>query len=231
MRAGVADFVPKTQGYLDYLPEAAARVLKRVRTEQRLAESEARFVSFMDSGPGLCYIKDDQGRFLFVNRQLRQLFDIGDWTGKTVFDLVPSDLAQLVHDDDMDVLQSGAGGVKSYQSLEPDGTLRQWLAYRFPIRDIHGRRLLGGVAVDVSESARAEMALRTSEAKFRSVSESATDAIVATDQYGNVVSWNTAATRMFGFTAEEMQGQSLEKIIPPRYREAQRAALAHPGLR
>ncbi len=226
LRAGVSDFVPKTRAYLDYLPEAAARVLKQVRTEQQLAESEARFVSFMDSGPGLCFIKDNQGRFLFANRQLQQVFDLGDLTGKSVFGLLPSDLAQLIHDDDMEVLRDHESGEKSYRTVEADGTLRQWLTYRFPIRDMHGRRLIGGVAVDVSESARAEMALRTSEAKFRSVSESATDAIVATDQYGQVVSWNTAATRMFGFTAEEMVGQSLEQIIPLRYREAQRASFA-----
>jgi signal transduction histidine kinase len=40
LRAGVSDFVPKTAAYLDYLPDAIARVLKQVRVEKKLAESE-----------------------------------------------------------------------------------------------------------------------------------------------------------------------------------------------
>lgn len=40
LRAGVRDFVMKSPEYLDYLPEAAERVLKQVRTERQLAESE-----------------------------------------------------------------------------------------------------------------------------------------------------------------------------------------------
>jgi PAS domain S-box-containing protein len=41
-----------------------------------------------------------------------------------------------------------------------------------------------------------------------------------------VISWNKAATRLFGFTADEMLGQSLEKIVPERYHQAQRTGLA-----
>jgi PAS domain S-box-containing protein len=226
LRAGVSDFIPKTAAYLDYLPEAVARVLKQRCTEQRLAESEARFVSFMDNGPALCFIKDAQGRFLFANRQLREMFAIDDWSGITVFDIVPPDLAQLVHQDDQEAIHSGAQSEKRYRAFEPGGLLREWLTYRFPIRDMHGRPLMGGVCVDVSEATRSEEALRTSEAKFRSVSESATDAIIAMDQNGRVVSWNSAATRMFGYTADEMLGQSLECIMPARYRTSHRGALA-----
>src|SRR5690606_5692718 len=112
------------------------------------------------------------------------------------------------------------------ETTEPDGQSRHWIVYRFPMRDMYGRSLMGGVCVDISEHVRAEMALRTSEAKFRAVSESATDAIIATDQYAQVISWNPAAARMFGFTAEEMIGHSLEQIVPERYRQAQRMGLA-----
>ena len=226
LRAGVCDFIPKTRAYLDYLPEAAARVLKQEDTERRLAESEARFVSFMDSGPALCFIKDQQGRFVFVNRQLREMFDVDDWTGKTVFDLLPEELARQVHADDLEVLANGTSSEKSYDAYDPDGSLRKWVTYRFPMTDIHGGRLMGGVAVDVSEPARAESALRISEAKFRAVSEAATDAVIAIDQYANVISWNGAAARMFGYTTEEMLGQSMQRIVPERFRRPQSEALA-----
>ncbi len=225
LRAGVCDFVPKTQAYLDYLPEATARVLRQVQTEKKLIESEARFQSFMDNGPGLCFIKDEQGKFLFVNSQLIEMFGGKQWIGRTVFDLLTPELAQRIHDDDMEAIRTGRSVERRYQGEDGDGVMQVWVTHRFPMRDRYDNILLGGVSLDVSEAARAEEALRSSEAKFRSVSESATDAIISTDQYGHVTSWNSAATKMFGYSQEEMIGQPIEQIMPRRYRMTHRQVL------
>lgn len=48
--------------------------------------------------------------------------------------------------------------------------------------------------------------------------ESASDAIVATDREGRIVFWNPGAARIFGFSAEEATGQSLDLIIPENLR-------------
>ena len=66
----------------------------------------------------------------------------------------------------------------------------------------------------------AEEALRETEERFRSVVESATDAIVLADHRGNIISWNKAAQRLFGYTAEEVAGKPLTILMPARYREA-----------
>ncbi len=47
---------------------------------------------------------------------------------------------------------------------------------------------------------------------------SASDAIVATDREGRVSFWNPGAERIFGFTAAEAAGQSLDIIIPENLR-------------
>jgi PAS domain S-box-containing protein len=44
------------------------------------------------------------------------------------------------------------------------------------------------------------------------------DAVIATDRVGTVNFWNPGATRIFGFTADEAIGQSLDLIIPPNLR-------------
>lgn len=44
------------------------------------------------------------------------------------------------------------------------------------------------------------------------------DAVVVTDAQGAVVTWNAAATRIFGFSEEEALGQPLDLIIPERLR-------------
>jgi PAS domain S-box-containing protein len=48
--------------------------------------------------------------------------------------------------------------------------------------------------------------------------QAAGDAIIAADPGGRIVSWNPAAERIFGFTAQEALGQTLDLIIPERFR-------------
>lgn len=52
-----------------------------------------------------------------------------------------------------------------------------------------------------------------------SLVQAAGDAIIAADVHGKIVLWNPAAQRIFGFTAEEAIGQSLNLIIPEPFRE------------
>jgi PAS domain S-box-containing protein len=51
-----------------------------------------------------------------------------------------------------------------------------------------------------------------------SLVQAAGDAIIAADTDGKIRLWNPAAERMFGFTAEEALGHSLDLIIPERWR-------------
>ena len=56
---------------------------------------------------------------------------------------------------------------------------------------------------------------------------SASDAIIATDREGRIVLWNPGAERIFGFTAEETAGQSLDLIIPENLRARHWAGFRH----
>ena len=48
--------------------------------------------------------------------------------------------------------------------------------------------------------------------------QAAADAIIAAGPDGTIIFWNSAAQRIFGFTADEALGQSLDLIIPERFR-------------
>jgi PAS domain S-box-containing protein len=72
----------------------------------------------------------------------------------------------------------------------------------------------------VIERTRAAEALRHSELRFRSVAESAFEAIISADAGGNVIYWNRGAQQIFGYTAEEVLGQPLALLMPERYRAA-----------
>ena len=70
----------------------------------------------------------------------------------------------------------------------------------------------------VDRAEQVEHALYASEARFRALVESATDAIILADQSGHMIWWNGAAERMFGYAKHDALGHSLGLIMPERYR-------------
>ncbi len=63
-------------------------------------------------------------------------------------------------------------------------------------------------------------ALRESEERFRSVAETAGEAIISIDNAGNIVFWNRAAKATFGYCADEALGRPLTLMSPKRHRQA-----------
>jgi len=61
--------------------------------------------------------------------------------------------------------------------------------------------------------------LKLKEARFTSLVENAVDAIITTDELGNVLSFNAAASNMFGYNEDEIIGENVRKLIPEAYRE------------
>ncbi|MCX8035662.1 MAG: PAS domain S-box protein [Candidatus Sumerlaeia bacterium] len=83
----------------------------------------------------------------------------------------------------------------------------------------------GELAALALQNSRAREALEHSEARFRSLAETANDAVITIDAAGKIVFWNRAAETIFGYSADEMLGQPLERIIPESMRAAHRCAL------
>ncbi len=79
---------------------------------------------------------------------------------------------------------------------------------------------------DVTERKRTEDALRVSESRYRSLTQSANDAIITTDGSGMITFWNTAAQAMFGYGEDDIIGASLASLMPTRYRDAHMQGIA-----
>jgi PAS domain S-box-containing protein len=66
----------------------------------------------------------------------------------------------------------------------------------------------------------AQNSLINTESRFRSVAESANDAIITADKTGNITFWNKRAQTIFGYLKEEAVGQPLTMLMPEKYRGA-----------
>lgn len=91
------------------------------------------------------------------------------------------------------------------------------------LSEIEELRRLRAEAEEAHASAkRAQEALRISEMRFRSVAHTAVDAIISINQHDEVVFWNPAAQRIFGYAEMEILGKPVSVLVPERLRQAHR---------
>lgn len=90
------------------------------------------------------------------------------------------------------------------------------------------QKLTSDLAKEVAERRRVAVALEESSQRFRAIGDHAQDAIIISDDKGDVVYWNAAAERTFGYTVEEIRSRCIHKILAPeRYREKAIERYAH----
>src|SRR5215213_9910960 len=104
-----------------------------------------------------------------------------------------------------------------------DGTIIPISLTVSPIHDEHGC-VIGAskIARDISDRAEGVIAAR----RLAAVVESSDDAIVTKDLNSTITSWNPAAERMFGYSAEEAIGQSVRMLIPEELQDEENVVLA-----
>ena len=134
---------------------------ERNRLQQQLRESEARFQAFLDHSPTVTWMKDEDGRYLYVSQSCKEFLGItgDDWRGKTDFDFFPKDFAERARELDLEVLNSG-GSSEVEGPAAGTGEPRHWLLVRFAFTDYSGHRFIGGVATDVTVRKLAEDMVR-----------------------------------------------------------------------
>lgn len=148
--------------YKDQRPVAiqgiARDVTDRQRTEAALQESQTFFHSFMNNSPAVAFMKDEEGRYVYVNEPFERVFGqkLSFLRGKTSFDWLPAEAARKTHASDLEILAQGSAREIVETVPGVDGLLDHWLFFKFPMGNVSGRRYVAGVGVDITERRRAQ---------------------------------------------------------------------------
>ena len=121
-------------------------------------------------------------------------------------------------------IQSGADSYENeFRILRQNGEARWVFGRGKVVRNSQGQPIrFSGVDIDITEQKRTAEA----ERRLAAIVESSQDAIASKSLDGTVTSWNPAAERMFGYSAEEMIGRPIMTIIPESHLQEENMILA-----
>lgn len=190
-------------------------ITRRMQIEAELRDSENEFrTAFEDAPYGMC-ITDLKGRFLHANSALCRML------GYSAQELVAGAWPQITHPDDLErsrqIAIQFSKGVDSVLELNKRYLHKQgkvvWVHLKISlVKDSSGAPSHYITQIeDITERKRADGA----RAFLASLVESSQDAIVGMNPEGVVISWNRGAAELYGFSSEEMIGNSIAGLIPP----------------
>ncbi len=190
--------------------------------------SETRLRSIIDASPVPMVLNDDRHNITFLNPAFVQTFGytladiptLTDWWAKAgpepeyrkwLAATWQAKLETVRHDD------------SQFNPVELNicchgGSVKTVLANASSIEQASGDIHLVAL-YDIDERKKAEQKLLEREARYRAVTYSANDAIITIDNAGNIAGWNRGAETIFGYSENEVNGQSLILLMPHRYRD------------
>ena len=192
--------------------------------EKALQNSLSLLGTLIDTIPNPVFYKDIQGIYRGCNEAFaNQIIGLTKEriVGCSLFDLpdaIPSDLAEIYHQKDLELIENP--GTQFYEAPVQctDGLKRDFFFNKATYTGAGGAVAgMIGVMVDITDRKRAEEELRESEKRYRLLFESAGDAIFIVEaegeKLGDIVEANRAAAEMHGYTIDELLQLNLIKDL------------------
>ncbi|MEP6573430.1 MAG: PAS domain S-box protein [Gemmatimonadota bacterium] len=207
--------------------EAILKMLTDV-TGRRLAEATAgeqhELLKLLLEGAGdPVFLKTPDGVYAMVNSATAELFGrtAAQIVGHTDADFLPADDATRLRADDLRVMRTGKAEIIEEMRLGPDG-MRTYLSTKTPYRNRKGEIAgVSGIAKNITDRKRTEEVLRKTTEELHNIVQSSPLAIATLNLADQVLSWNPASEKIFGWEAAEVFARPMPTIPPDGRQEYQ----------
>jgi len=173
---------------------------------------------FMKQSPNLAWVVDEHAHLIFASQAFFKYFGLKEEeaTGKPLPELVPKEVAEALYHKHEEVLKSNTSTELLQKVKWPDGTQFIFHVNIFPIQCGSGRKLLGGLAVNLADKYATEKKLREMSDRYLLLSRATSDAIWEWDMQTGQIFRNDALMDMIGYQPVDSRGLSwwLRRVHP-----------------
>ncbi len=202
-------------------------ITARKRTEAALHEMSEVFRLFMEHNPIYVYIKDADGRYVYISRNYEKLLarPESEIVGKTMGELFPPEFTKLVVADDLRVLREGSS-VGNMTEVLGD---RTYSTIKFPILIDGAPKYLAGYSIDITDQKKAEAGLIHSRDLLAYIISHARSAIAVHDRDMRYIYVSEQYLKEYKVQEQNVIGRHHYEVfpdLPQKWRDVHQRALA-----
>ena len=206
------------QGEITSYLKIAEDITERKQTEEALKKSEDKFKIIYDSAPDAIYLNDLKGNFIDGNKAAEKLlgYTRNELIGKSLLVLKllpPKELFRAAKSLAKNVLGKKTGP-EEFHLIRRDGSQVQVEVTTYPVV-IDGKKVVLGVAHDITQRKRAEKELRKNAAILKLITENAFDFIWTLDMQMNLTYASNSVERLLGYTPVEIAKINVSELYSP----------------
>ncbi|MBF0339147.1 MAG: PAS domain S-box protein [Nitrospirae bacterium] len=195
--------------------EISRNITDRKLLENKLNETREQLQSIIDNTTAIIFLKDTNGRYIFINRQYEDLFHItkDDIIGKTDYDIFPKEWADNFRENDRIVLNEKKT-IEIEEIVPHDDGLHTYISIKFILLDAYGNPYgVCGIATDITSYKRLNESLRLSGLYNRSLIEASLDPLVTITPDGKIGDVNTSTEVVTGYSRDELTGTDFSRYF------------------
>ncbi len=197
--------------------EVRQTLLQTVNLKEKLEENQKQFLSFIDGTSDFALLKDQNLRYLLVNKAFAGFYQMEpeQMIGKTDQEIVPEALALAEQQMDLKVIRENKSVLYEREFMGKIFETR-----KFPVFYDNKQIGLGAFSRDITQQRIIEQQVQKNEQRFKTLLENSYDLITLMDKDGIISYCTDAITGLTGLKNHEVMGEPVSRLLHPEDRSS-----------